>query len=166
MATGKYAEVVKTLPRLPASDAGFQEKVASRKRELIDNDPLKMRSASALASEYRRLRDSKEEVEQVMSRLNLELEAIGQLLIQQYEADGTSSIALATGGSVSTQLEPYAQVTDRDACRQWAIAEGLERQLALPWQTANSLVKDRLLKGEPEPPGMKAFVRTKIVLRR
>lgn len=163
---GKYAEVVKGLPKLPSSDAGFQEKVMARKRELIDNDPLKMRSASALAAEYRRLRDSKDEVEQVVSRLNLELEAIGQLLIQQYEADDTSSIALATGGSVSTQLEPYAQVTDRDACRTWAIENGLERSLALPWQTANAIVKERLLKGEPEPPGMKAFVRTKIVLRR
>jgi hypothetical protein len=163
---GKYAEVVKTLPRLPASDAGFQEKVQQRKRELIDNDPLKMRSASALASEYRRLRDSKDEVEQIISRLNLEIEAVSQLLIEQYEADGTSSIALATGGSVSTQLEPYAQVLDRDQCRTWAVENGLERSLALPWQTANAIVKERLLKGEPEPPGMKAFVRTKIVLRR
>lgn len=163
---GKYTEVVKTLPKLPASDAGFQEKVVARKRELIENDPLKMRSAAALASEYRRLRDAKDEVEKVESRLNLEIEAISQLLVEQYEADGTSSIALATGGSVSTQLEPYAQVTDRDVVREWAVKEGLERQLALPWQTANALVKDRLLKGEPEPPGMKAYVRTKIVLRR
>ncbi len=163
---GKYTEVVKTLPKLPAIDAGFQEKVVARKRELIENDPLKMRSAAALASEYRRLRDAKDEVEKVESRLNLEIEAISQLLVEQYEADGTSSIALATGGSVSTQLEPYAQVTDRDVVREWAVKEGLERQLALPWQTANALVKDRLLKGEPEPPGMKAYVRTKIVLRR
>lgn len=163
---GKYAEVVKTLPKLPVSDAGFQEKVQQRKRELIDNDPLKMRSASALAAEYRRLRDSKDEVDQVLSRINLELEAIGQLLIQQYEADDTASVTLVAGGSVSIQLEPYAQVVDRDQVRRWAIEEGLERQLALPWQTANSLVKDRLLKGEPEPPGMKAYVRTKIVLRR
>lgn len=162
----KYKEVVKTLPRLPVADAAFQEKVGARKRELIDQDPLKMRSAASLATEYRRLRDAKDEVEQIESRINLELEAVGQLLIEQYEADDTSSISLATGGSVSTQLEPYAQIVDRDEARVWAVKNGLERSLALPWQTSNAIVKERLLKGEEPPPGIKAYVRTKIVLRR
>jgi len=46
----------------------------------------------------------------------------------------------------------------------WCVAEGLERQMSLPWQTTNSLTKARLLEGEPEPDGVTCYAKTKVRL--
>ncbi len=67
---------------------------------------------------------------------------------------------------MNVQHEPYAQVTDRDAVREWAITSGLERSLTLPWQTLNSHMKELLVLGEPLPKGVKIWSRTKISFRK
>jgi hypothetical protein len=95
--------------------------------------------------------------------VNLLLEAYQQLLTEEYEIEGVDSLAIDGFGTVRTQPEPYAQVEDRDKFRQWCIEAGLERSLALPWQTTNALTKQRLMEGLPEPDGVKATVKTKIV---
>jgi len=97
------------------------------------------------------------------SSLNLLLEAFQQLMVDQMEVEGVASMKIA-GHSVSTYLEPYAQVTDKEAFRVWCVAEGLERQMSLPWQTTNALTKARLLEGEPEPDGVTCYAKTKVRL--
>jgi hypothetical protein len=70
---------------------------------------------------------------------------------------------LDDGASVRVQYEPHATVVDREANRKWAIANGLENLLSLPWQTVNALTKESLLKGEPEPDGISVTSYPKIV---
>jgi hypothetical protein len=159
---GKYASVIDSLPRILGTEPAYQEKVQAVKDSIIGDFPY----ASDLAREYAGLRAEKARAEDVVSDINLRLEAVAQLLTDQYEAEGTSMLRLEDGQSVSVQYEPYAQVVDKEAFRLWCLAQGLERSMALPWQTTNSLTKTRLLEGEPEPDGITATARTKIVLRK
>jgi len=67
---------------------------------------------------------------------------------------------------VRTQWEPYAKVEDKELYRLWCIAEGLEKSLCLPWQSTNSVTKERLLAGLPVPKGIIAHAKSTIVLTR
>lgn len=123
-------------------------------------------SASGYARTFAELRGVEEILAEWTSETNLNLEALKQLMESAYENEDVSSLRLANGDTVRSQPEPYSKVVDKDAFRQWAIKEGLERSLQLPWQTTNALTKERLLKGLPEPTGVTATVKTKWVLTR
>ncbi len=160
---GKYSSVIDRLPRLISAETiGYQEKVKTTKAALVAEG--QEMHAAALAQRYTALRDEKEEAEAAVSAVNLRLEAVSQLMAAQFEAEGVASLKLADR-SVSIYLEPYSQVLDKEAFRIWCVEQGLERQMALPWQATNSLTKQRLLDGEPEPPGVVVYAKTKIMMR-
>jgi hypothetical protein len=76
------------------------------------------------------------------------------------------SLTLADGDNVRLQAEPYVVIEVPETFRRWCIQNGLENKLTLPWQSANNLTKERLLAGEPEPDGTKAYMLTKVVFTR
>jgi hypothetical protein len=162
---GKYSGVIDRLPRQLGTDPSYQEKVNAVKEAMRSEPGFKLH-ASHLAKSYAKIRLEKEDIEEDLSEVNLRLTAVSQLLTDQYEVESTSTVKLEDGTSVGVQLEPNAQVQDRDALRKWAIESGLERSLQLPWQTTNALTKERLLQGLPEPDGVLAHVRAKIVFKR
>lgn len=140
-------------------------------KELIELEKLMLlavgskRYASEFTRVYRDLRHVKDMLEGHVSNINLLIEAHAQLLADQFEAEGVTSLKLDdTGESVRVQYEPQAKVVDRDAFREWCIKEGFERSLMLPWQTTNMVTKQRLLNGESEPDGVTAEARAKFVL--
>jgi len=156
---GKYDKVLDKLTKMPVADVSWQAEVETAKSKIQLTD-------TELIQAYVGLRGEKDQADEVLSHINLMLEAYKQLLADAYEAKGITSMKLDTGPSVSIQLEPKAKVEDRDAFREWCIENDLERSLVLPWQTANALTKERLLKGQPEPDGVTAYIYTKIVLRK
>jgi hypothetical protein len=162
---GKYAKVVNALPKLAGEEPAYQDKVTVVKLAMIAEPEYKP-GASAMAKAYAAVRAEKARIEEQLSECNLRLTAIEQLLVDQYELEDTASVRLDTGESISVQVEPYAQVQDREAFRQWCVAEGLEKLMSIPWTTANSLTKQRLVDGLPEPPGVTVFAKNKIVLRK
>lgn len=168
MATGKYAAVIDKLPRLLGTEPAYQEKVNVVKAEIVKElaTPLGPPVGSDFAYRYTELRAQKEEIEEQLSAINLQIEAINQLIVDQFESEGVSSVRLSTGASVSVQYEPSAQVVDKEAFRLWCLAQGLERSMVLPWMTTNAITKERLLAGDPEPEGVKAHAKTKLVLRK
>lgn len=119
--------------------------------------------ASRLARIYRDLRVVKRLFEEQEKTTNILLEAYGQILIDQYEAEGTTSLKLDDGAAVRIQYEPHATVVDREANRRWAMENGLENLLSLPWQTCNALTKEALINGVEPPAGIEATTRVKIV---
>ena len=162
MARSKYAGVLDKLPKYVTSDMPYQQRVDMVKSALTSGGSL---TAGELAQMYADLRREKARLEEQESILNLRLESVSQLLSDTYDQEGISSLKLADGSTVRAQPEPYAQVEDREAFRLWCIEQGLERSLVLPWATTNALTKERLLNGEPEPTGVKAFVKTKLVFQ-
>lgn len=161
----KYSGVIDHLPKMLSTEPAYQEKVNQAKTQILSAFEAQCTTPN-LASEWVSLRAEEDLLEEQASTLRLRRVAIEQLLTDQMESEGLSSLRLATGQSVSVQVEPYAQVIDKDALREWAIVNKLERSLSLPWMTVNALTKERLLAGESEPDGVQASARTKLVLRK
>lgn len=155
---GKYSNVTPNLPKLVTPRAEEVEKLIDEFRQF---------TASELIKKYAWWRLQKKELETREKEINRTLEAIVNLIIPMYEEQGISSMRIAeTGQTIAVQDEPVAKVTDRDKFREWCIANDLERSLQLPYQTANALVRARLLNGDPEPDGVEAFTFSKVVLRK
>jgi hypothetical protein len=185
----KYAHVLNKLERLRGEEPAYQDKVNAVKSEIV-NDPDFQMHASTLAVLYAKARKGdgsndeytqeakdeeaeelirrlgKEGIEDLLYQCNLRITAIEQLMVDQFENEDVTSLKLDTGQSVGVQMEVYAQVQDREKYRQWCIEEGLENLMTVPWATTNSETKDRLLKGLPEPDGVKAFAKPKFILRK
>lgn len=171
---GKYADIVDALPRLPArdeEDTKYQDKINARKAQIINGDPLndlapEPRHASHLAIRVAECRELRDKLTAELKAANLELLAYFQLMDDQFEAEGITSIKFEDGGSVRIQREPYADIEDADKLRQWYIKEGLERELSVQWNKANSMMKHLLLEGQEPPAGIKAYFRPKLFYSR
>jgi len=159
---GKWADVTPNLPRLPSAR---DEAVELAKLAIQTTDGFSQ-SASHLASVYADIRAEKDVVQSVMAEVQVRLDAIEELLIAQYEAEGTTFLRLEDGISVGVNVEPVATVEDPEAFRLWCLANGYERRMTLHPSTIQAVVKERLAEGEPEPPGITSYARPKITLRK
>ncbi len=162
---GKYAHLVDRLPKLVPADAKYQDKIEAIKKEVLLEHGHTWLPASTLAKDYTDIRIEIDVIEDMLSKVNLRLEAITQMMINQFEVEDVSSLRI-TGATIRTQIEPYATVKDKVAFRKWCVENGLEDSLTLPWPSTNSITKQRLLEGLPEPDGIEAFQKTKVVLTR
>jgi len=160
VAKRKYEDKVKLLPRLEVS---HDEKVDAVK-DAYKAEP-EFQTVAGLATVYAKYRAEKERLEKEEADVNVYLTAISELMADQFEAEGVEAIR-TRDFRVSVYLEPYASVQDRDTFREWCLKEGLERSLQLPWQTLNSLTKQRLLDGRPEPDGVTVYAKPKIRLEK
>lgn len=167
----KYASIVPGLPDLPVKPD------TQTKLDVYKEKYIKMYSGSLTAHNllaiYTAARKNFEELSAQRSAAYFALEAAIQMLAESHIRQdagwgtygGSSNTLIAPSGTkVRIDVEPYALVIDKDANRIWAVAQGLERLLALPWATLNKHVKELLLAGQPEPPGVKTFKKRKIIL--
>src|SRR3990172_140876 len=84
MARGEYARVIDALPRMAGAEPDYQQKVQAVKDAMATDPDFRMH-ASWLAQEYAALRDEKEQKEAAVSEVNLRLEAVKQLMADQFE---------------------------------------------------------------------------------
>lgn len=123
------------------------------------------RSASSFARAWAEVRGLKDTLEEWLSNTNLLLEAYTQLMTAQMEAEGISGISVDGVGNVTSHEEPYSRIADPAAFRSWFLADpDLSQKATLMWQTMDGLVRRMLLDGEPPPPGVEVFTRTKVKL--
>ena len=156
----KYEAVFQRLQKILNTEPRHQEKIDAVKksmREEPDFIPGHL-SASGLTKEYTLLRREKDDIEATLSDCQVRLDAVFQMMCEQFEVEGTKAITLENGDNVRIQPKIYASVVDAEAFRLWCLEQGLERQMTLHPQTAKSLINQRLLEGDPEPPGTKASV--------
>jgi hypothetical protein len=167
----KFAAIIGDLPNLPPDDPSYQSKIEEIK-ESLRTDLL---TPDAMAKEYQIVRSVKDDLNDQLSIVQMRLTAVEQLLFEAYENDepgfglygaGPNTIKMRDGASVAVQMEPMGKVEDKEAFRLWCIANGYENALQLWPSTMNSLTKDRLLKGESAPEGVKAYAKPKIVWRK
>ena len=158
---GKYSHIAATLtPRPDASP--YQERVNDEKRTITD---LSLSEAD-LAKQLITVRAERDKIKDHLASITVRQTAYEQLISDAFEAAGVTSVKLDTGDTVSTQIKPYARIADKSAFRAWCVANGYEDALALPWQTTNQLVADRLVEGLPEPDGIDTYKQTTVILRR
>lgn len=163
MAKGKYAHIIDSLPRMLGTEPDYQQKVQAVKDAML-LDPDYQQHASWLAREYAGLRDEKARAEEAVKEVNLRLEAVSQMLFDQYEVEHVTTLTV-DGRPVSVRLVPYASVEDKEAFRLWCTQDAdLSRKMTLPWTTTNKLASDMLLAGEELPPGVTIFAKQRFTL--
>ena len=154
---GKYDAIVLGLEKLPPEiregGANYQYAVDQEKLNYGDHTP------SVLIVQYADLRAQAEEKDREAKALRLRVEAISQLLMEVYEAEGITSMKVQGVGTMRTDFPPYSHVVDKETYRQWCLDNGFGPQMSLPWQTTNSVVKERLLTGQDIPPGVDVYVK-------
>lgn len=176
----KYDKVLPGLKKAPPADLSFQQKVDKAKAEIgnrieiVDGQPCVVgrKTAPELAFEYAALCAEDARVKAHQEDVNVRFEAVTQLLTASQEAAepewgkygvAENALRLPTGDTLRVQPEPYGQVKDKEAFREWCLANGYERQLQLWPSTMNAVCKERLLEGQPLPDGCDVFIKTKIV---
>lgn len=171
--TKKYAGLVGVVPKGnpgPTDESGdpVEAELAGKFELAVREERTKLvgKTLPEVVAAYVEARDEKDALNLLLTECNAKVEAYRRAVCDGMEEAGIAAVTLETGESLDSSPEPYAQVTDRDALRQWAIDNGYMNSLQLPWQTLNAIVKDKLLAGEPEPPGVTAFLKTKLRLRR
>jgi hypothetical protein len=158
---GKYTSVLHKLQDLP------DDQPAERRERLnIIKGNLSTLTTVELCKKYKQQRARKNELEEKLSGVNENIDALQELIVDSMMDSGMSSIRLIEGGSVSHNPQPYAQVTDRDVYNAWIVNEGLDRLRTVPWQSTNSMCKERLLTGKDDPPGTKLWVKHGLTLRK
>lgn len=178
----KYREIAKKFPKLPAEDLKRQDLLVGIKLLIFDEEEFKIpeltelkwgildqESLSDITSfvrSYRALRLHRDMLDKIDKLVGLHIEALEQILSERYEAAGIDSVKLVEGGSLGVTPDPVSKVTKPEEFREWCKEEELMGSFKLPWQTMNSLVKERLLAGEPEPPGVSVFMKDKFTLRK
>lgn len=123
-----------------------------------------VRQAAFLGWAWVEARMLADKIDEWKSSVNLLLEALQQLAIDQMEVEGTTTMRFTEGRGCSVQWEPYPQVENRQAFHDWCHAQGLSNEMHLHPSTAAALAKRLLLEGQPEPDGMKTFVKAKLRL--
>lgn len=120
--------------------------------------------ASEFARVWAELRALQGRVDGWSSSLGVLIEAYHGLMIDQFEVEGINGLTLANGAAIHSHPEPRIKINDKEKLRLWCIADGLEREMHINFQKLQSLVKKRLLAGDPEPDGVEAFSWTKVSL--
>ena len=170
---GKYDAILPSLPSMPVENQSYQDKVEQVKAALTaGSDAGCTPTALDLAQLYAQLRATKDVLEDQVSAINLQLEAVTQLLVASQDAGEEgwgaygvedNAIRMADGSTIRVQFDITGQVKDKEAYRLWCLENGYGQKMQLWPTTTNAIVKERLMAGEPEPAGVQAFKRNKLV---
>lgn len=162
----KYASVFARLTKVLGTDPKHQERVDAVKDAMRTDKGFTCQGA-ILASEYAALRREMDDINEQKSELQVHLDAVTQLMEDQFEVEGVSSLSLSNGDKVRVEPAIHPQVVDPEAFRLWCLQDpDLSRKMALHPSTTASLVKQMLLDGRAEPPGTQAVVWNKVVFTR
>ncbi len=158
-----FGKLPKVQKPIGGDDEKHYDKVQKAKQEW-ERDPQFRRQAAWLAAQYAELRRQKDEIEEALSDVQVDLDAITQMMEEQFDVEGIDSLRLDGGDKVRLEPGIYPKVVDPEKFRQWCLADAdLSKQMVLHPSRAQSLIRKMLLAGEAEPPGTEAVVYNKVV---
>ena len=150
---GKYTDLAKSLPKEEtATPEWLQPYLAA----------ITTQQPGALAVEYRDAQKAKAELAIQVKDNNKRLMALELVLTRVLDEQGLEQVRVQGGGLVSATGDVNVKVEDRDAIREWAQANGHERDLNFNPQTLSGIVRSMALDGQGIPPGVKLTPYTKV----
>lgn len=157
---GKWSHLKKNLVKFE-HPPDYQQKVDEVKQQ----HKLRDRADVDLCELFGHLKDKKDELEDKVKLLNVELEAVQQELIERMEEQGITGIKTVEHGNFFLKDDPYSSVQDRSQFHEWIRTTGQEGLFTVMYQTANGIAKAHLEAGKPLPPGMAVFMKTTVQRR-
>ncbi|HUT58391.1 MAG TPA: hypothetical protein VNA25_11155 [Phycisphaerae bacterium] len=153
---GKYTELAKSLP-VPPDDAS-PDWLKPYLAAITDDSP------GGLVAQYKAARAVKDDLGAQVKENNKTIMALERVIIRVFGESNLQSCRAEGGGLVSIHPDVNVKVTDRDAIREWAMANGHERDLNINPQTLSGIVKQMAI--DPDaggiPPGVELTAWTKL----
>lgn len=170
---GKWTHLRDKFKRIPpevkfADDAGFQEKVEAIKGELFE------KTLHELAEIYNEAWVADDVVKAEQKEINAYFEALEQLMVQHFDEQHLQAFKLKSGENFVRGDDPYVNVKDKAAVREWFKEQGMEEILNPHPSTLTALVKGILenpldsVTGQPKPlpPGIEIFMKATVQRRK
>ncbi len=155
---GKWSEYRKQFQLLPV-DPEWQDKVTQLARG------FRKLSHVELGRAFSRAKLAKQKLEDKLKLMNVELEALTQLLVRWFEDHEQEKFTLMSGITISLKDDVYPQVDNQAAFFSWIKATRSAYLLSVHHKKLEGLVKGKLEAGEKLPPGIKVFFKTSVARR-
>lgn len=161
---GKYQKLRGKIPAFE-QEPTYQAKVDEAKERILGTKSGEFANVSMLASKFADAKRIKDQLEESVSSINVEIEALSQLLVSALECEDVQKVELATGALVYLQDSVYPKVEDKEKLIKWAKKHGMENLLQLPWQTTRGIATEALTEGRKLPDGITVFLKTEARVR-
>jgi hypothetical protein len=158
---GKYTHLRGKLPTLP-QDESYQSRVTEERQRVLGTADSTGANTAYLTRLYADARGRKATIEEELSRVNLTLEALEQMIVERLQEDQQTSLKLADGASIYLTDDIRPSVKDRDGVVAWLKSTGQEALLSVNPQTLKGLVRNLLENGQDLMPGVEVFLKTGI----
>jgi hypothetical protein len=163
---GKYSGFKSQLTKVEV-EPDYQSKVNLMKDE-VKGELLasgKQVTVKSLGIVYAKARAEKARLNALIKAQQIIVEATQQELIEMMESQDYTSVKLEGGVSISIKDDVYSSVKDKPAFMSWISENDMEDLLSVNYQTMNSLVKSRLIDGQPVPAGIEPYFKQSIMIR-
>jgi hypothetical protein len=147
-----------------ALDPGYLEKLQRAKAPYLGKE------VGDLLTVFKGFTEQKNELDERWKDINLELEAIGQLLKDHFQRQGVNSVKTESGKTVYLNTEPYAYVK-KDQKQQFEARLSADPDLDYLWsvnfQTMNSWIKGLIenVQEDQIPPEVAVWLKTSVRIR-
>lgn len=162
--SGKYSKLRGVIPAFQ-EETSYQQRVDSWKQGFLCTDDATNVNVNMLARNFAERKADKDKLEERISALNVELEALSQLLVEALEDQNIQKVELASGAICFLQDTPYPVVKDRDAVLEWIKKERMQSLLSVHYQTLKAMTSERLIAGKPCIPGTEVYLKTQARIR-
>lgn len=152
---GKYSEFTGTLPK---AESEYFHKVKAMKRQLIECGCTTLADAT---SRFEKNEEMITDLEDDVRDCKIIKEALEAIILDLFEKDGMTR-AVTESGVFSRLDTPQVKMDNKGDFYTWLKANGMEDMFTVNTNTANMIVKEALLAGNPLPPGTSISMRTSI----
>lgn len=146
-----------------SNEPTYQEKVDRAKSDLRDEG---LADKVKLALRFDELRKEEDKLNDDLAVNAVMQEAITQMVVDILDDEGITKFTLPDGRTFYQEQAVYVSVQDRESFYNWLKTNGLNDVFTVNYQTAASIVKERLETGQEVPPGAAAFLKTKLKRRK
>src|SRR6267142_324147 len=168
----RWSKLKGRVPDAPVND--IASAADSKFRQLVDEAKLALRDLSVpeLMALILNFNVEWDGIEARKKELNVQYEALGQLLKQYFESQNVTSMKNTDGQNFYLHVEPLVMVKNRDEAEKWVAADpALDYMWGIHPQTIGSYVKDLLDKLEDdriktEMPFLDVFLKTSVRVRK
>ena len=112
------------------------------------------------------MKNHKDEIEEKLSDVNQELEALSQLLIDKMEDEDMHSFKAEDGTTIFQKTAVYPKVVDKEVAFAWIKKNKQEHLLSIQHMSLKAFCKDLLEQGNELPGGVECFLKTTVGSRR
>jgi hypothetical protein len=145
------------------NEPNWQMKIDEQKLNLQANN---YKDKISLAKILQSARALKEEKEQEVSQLNVEIEAATQMLTELLTEEGINSFETSDGWKFIGKVSVFVSISDEGKAEfyQWLRKHDHGEMFSVNYMTASAMVKERIENGLEIPPGVKIFAKESITV--